>query len=233
MTILPLLDSPRTFDEDMAKFVGLNEAIVLQQVHYWLNINRKSGRNYIDGRYWTYNSLPNWHEQNFSFWSFSTTKRVFARLAKLGYFITGNYNKDCRDKTLWYSIDYEKLAADYKEHKETIQDASQDASDEPMQDSILTDASAQNDPISSAQNEPMGEVKMSRPLPEISTETYTETSVVVVDPDQDQNNDANDTDLLPLAKAGLCPAPAQGAGVWFVLLHFVQHHQKQSLREVA
>lgn len=88
----------------LAKSIGLNEAIVLQQIHYWI---RKSN-NLKDGHKWIYNSMPNWQKQ-FNFWSLPTVKRVFRSLEKQGLIITANYNKAGFDKTKWYRINYEKL----------------------------------------------------------------------------------------------------------------------------
>ena len=99
----PVLVSPK-----LAKAVGLNEAIVLQQVHYWLEKNRKDRRNIRDGYAWVYNSYGGWTEQ-FSWWSESTVKRIFTGLEKSGLLVSGNYNKAKMDRTKWYRIDYEKL----------------------------------------------------------------------------------------------------------------------------
>lgn len=100
---------PLIVSRKLAKLIGLNEAVVLQQIHYWLEINRKANKNFHDGRYWTYNSMKNWHEKDFSFWSFDTVKRTFASLVKRGFLVIGNYNKLKFDQTKWYSIDYKAL----------------------------------------------------------------------------------------------------------------------------
>ena len=42
----------RQFDSKLAKWLGLNEAILLQQIHYWLQKNAEDGRNLEEGRYW-------------------------------------------------------------------------------------------------------------------------------------------------------------------------------------
>ena len=102
-------EQPMVFDKSLARKLGLNEAIVVQQIHYWLKVNEKSNRNYIDGRYWTYNTLKDWHKNDFDFMSVDTVKRTFTKLENLGILIVGNYNKDRRDRTKWYSIDYIKL----------------------------------------------------------------------------------------------------------------------------
>lgn len=92
----------------LATIIGLNESIVLQQVHYWLKIKEKSHQDYIDGRYWVYNSYKQWHEQ-FPFWHINTIQRIMASLEKKGILISGNYNQAGFDKTKWYSINYSVL----------------------------------------------------------------------------------------------------------------------------
>lgn len=88
----------------LAVKIGLNEAIVLQQIHYWITV---SG-NKKDGRFWIYNTYDAWVEQ-FPFWSKSTIRRIIDNLEKSGLLITGNYNKAKFDRTRWYTIDYEKV----------------------------------------------------------------------------------------------------------------------------
>lgn len=92
----------------LATLIGLNESIVLQQVHYWLKHEEKSGQDYIDGRYWVYNTYEQWQEQ-FPFWSIRTLQRIFTTLENSGFLLSANYNKIGFDKTKWYSIDYNVL----------------------------------------------------------------------------------------------------------------------------
>ena len=104
-----LLDSqPLVVLPELAAVVGLNEAIVLQQIHYWIEINKKANRNHNDGYYWTYNSYEAWHEQ-FPFWSKNTIVRIIEKLEKSNLIVTGNYNKLKLDRTKWYRINYEEL----------------------------------------------------------------------------------------------------------------------------
>lgn len=146
---------PIIVDTDLATVIGLHEAIVLQQVNYWLHT--KSGKT-IDGRRWVYNSYPKWKRESFPFWSESTIKRVFTSLEKQGLLLSGNFNKAGFDKTKWYSIDIDKL------------------------NKLMDDRSGQNDPTmrsnwtdGGGQNDPMEEVNLSRPIPE-TTRDYTETT---------------------------------------------------------
>ena len=89
---------------------GLSKAIVINQLNYWLGINQKSGNNFRDGYYWTYNTYQMWADNDFVFWSADTVKRVFTSLEKIGVVVsTSAYNKLGLDKTKWYRIDYDRL----------------------------------------------------------------------------------------------------------------------------
>lgn len=102
-------DPPVVFDPKLAIEIGLNEAIVLQQIHYWLVSNERSGNNYYNGRYWTFNSIKKWRDDFFPWWSEPTVKRTFKSLEDKGILISGNFNKKGYDKTKWYTIDYQAL----------------------------------------------------------------------------------------------------------------------------
>lgn len=102
-------DEPITINRKLAKCLGLKEAVVFQQIHYWLKINEKKNNNFIEGRYWTFNSVKKWHEEEFDFLSFRTIERILKALENEGLLISGVFNKMKSDKTKWYSINYDKL----------------------------------------------------------------------------------------------------------------------------
>ncbi len=77
----------------LAARVGLNEAIVLQQLHYWLG----KSKNVRDDRRWVYNSIEDWREQ-FPFWSGSTIRRTFTSLARQSLIHTDKYNSQAWDQ---------------------------------------------------------------------------------------------------------------------------------------
>jgi len=105
-----LLDSyPLIVLPELAVKIGLNESIILQQVHYWVNINERAGKNYEDGYTWTYQSLEQWRQQ-FPFWGERTIRRTLNSLKKLGLLVTSNYNKTKFDHTTWYRIDYHNVS---------------------------------------------------------------------------------------------------------------------------
>lgn len=97
---------PLLVDQDLATVIGLNEAIVLQQLNYWLH--SKSAKK-INDKWWIYNTYENWKKQNFPFWSVATIRRTFSSLEKKEVVVSANFNRAGFDKTKWYSIDETKL----------------------------------------------------------------------------------------------------------------------------
>ena len=96
--------STKPIKDELAVQLGLYEAFVLQQVHYWL----LQSKHEIDGRRWVYNTYADWNKQ-LPFMSLSTVKRAFLKLEKKGILITGCFNKFLIDKTKWYTINYDVL----------------------------------------------------------------------------------------------------------------------------
>ncbi|MDC6077075.1 conserved phage C-terminal domain-containing protein [Limosilactobacillus reuteri] len=85
---------------------GSDEAIVLQQLHYWLERSSQVR----DGYRWVYNSMADWHKQFPWIKSRKTLSGYFKDLEKRGLIVTGNYNQKAFDKTKWYRIDYDALS---------------------------------------------------------------------------------------------------------------------------
>ncbi len=107
MSNLLINEPPLQVLPSLAKAIGLNEAIVLQQIHYWIS-NPKIGKEY-DGMRWVYNSVREWQEDNFPFWSQATIKRALASLREQGIVSAENLNRAEYDRTLWYTINYKAL----------------------------------------------------------------------------------------------------------------------------
>jgi hypothetical protein len=90
----------------LAVKIGVNEALILQQVHYWL----MRSKHLREDRKWVYNSYNDWQQQ-FPFMSVMTVKRTFWSLEKQGLLISANWNRMKMDKTKWYSINYQRVEA--------------------------------------------------------------------------------------------------------------------------
>lgn len=109
MSTILFTEQPLVVNRELATIIGLNEAIIIQQVDFFLKGNKAKKHNFHDGRFWTYNTYKDWQEKEFPFLSFRTIERTFKSLEKDGFLIAGNYNKFKVDKTKWYTIDYDFL----------------------------------------------------------------------------------------------------------------------------
>ena len=92
-----------SFDIDIAKKYGVQAAVILKNIHFWIEKNKANEVNYYDGYYWTYNSKKAFSE----LFPYMTARQIDYALQKLiddGLIITGNYNKVAYDRTLWYAI---------------------------------------------------------------------------------------------------------------------------------
>jgi len=95
----------------LALKIGLNEAIVLQQVHYWLILaeRTKDTKKFIEARWWTFGTYKTWQSENFPWWSINTVGRTFRSLEKAGLLLTLRPDASEWNQTKWYTIEYTKL----------------------------------------------------------------------------------------------------------------------------
>lgn len=91
------------FDIDIAKQYGVNAAVLLENIGYWIKQNEANDVNYYDGHYWTFNSRRAYREL-FPYMSERQIATAFEKLIADGLIITGNYNKVAYDRTLWYAL---------------------------------------------------------------------------------------------------------------------------------
>jgi hypothetical protein len=103
-----LIDGPvLTVQADLAVAIGLEQAIIIQQLHWWL----RQRRNARDGRYWVYNTYEDWHKQ-FPFIAVRSLKRIITQMEADGLLLSSNYNAHKVDRTKWYTINYDHPALD-------------------------------------------------------------------------------------------------------------------------
>lgn len=100
-------DYPITFLPHLAKAIGVNEALVLQQLHYWL-VNHAEVQH--EGKFWIYKTYEEWQEQDFFFWSVRTVKSVFKSLTNLGLIESQKLSSNRHNRVNYYTINTEKLA---------------------------------------------------------------------------------------------------------------------------
>lgn len=91
------------FDVEDAKRYGIECAILLYNIRFWIAKNKANKSNFYDGRFWTYNSAKAFSEL-FPYMSRPQIARHLRKLEKLGVLISDNFNTVGYDKTKWYSI---------------------------------------------------------------------------------------------------------------------------------
>ena len=99
-------DSPLTFSPLLAAKIGMNEAVFLQQLQYW--ISQKMGKQDEYGRRWIYNTVKQWNKQ-FPFWSERTIKRIITNLESEKLLLSVRIG-DGFDKKKAYTINYDRMA---------------------------------------------------------------------------------------------------------------------------
>ena len=107
---------------NVATVIGVDEAILLQQLHYRLQQQTVLQ----NGEAWYCQSHANWRKQ-LPFWNEPKIKRIILQLEQLELVhSTDRFNQFYVDRTKWYKIDYDKLQsmlADYKEQQSIDDDA--------------------------------------------------------------------------------------------------------------
>lgn len=115
MSRLLINEPPLQVLPSLAKEIGLNEAIMLQQMHYWL----LKSANEFTGVKWFYKTLEEWQTE-FPFWSAMTIRRTLGSLEKQKIIKIGNFNKKKFDKTKWYTIDYQRVNRRCVQNEQTM-----------------------------------------------------------------------------------------------------------------
>lgn len=179
MSNLLLNEVPLMCQPSLATKIGLNEAIFIQQLHYWLN----RSTNYIDNRIWVYNTIDDWHKQ-FPFWSITTIRRIITSLEKKKLIITANYNKINIDRTKWYTINYSAL--DELENKDTAMNTNKSTDDNNTENSENNSGINEQSKLpkwtnASVQNEQTNTINNNRNYLQENTTTINSENISVVD----------------------------------------------------
>lgn len=95
-----------TFDADLAKEFGVEQAILIGRFQAWIRNNAANGRNFEEGRTWSFNTRKALSDE-FPFWSPSQIRRLLNSLIERGVMRQGEFNKKGYDRTLWYAFEDE------------------------------------------------------------------------------------------------------------------------------
>ena len=97
-----------SFDCKLAEKYGVDEAIFLHNLYFWIVKNEANGRHHHEGRSWTYNSMAAFAKL-FPFWSKRQVERIIRNLVANGALLEGNFNTLPYDRTK--SVSYTHLRA--------------------------------------------------------------------------------------------------------------------------
>ncbi|MDP0507540.1 MAG: hypothetical protein Q7K47_10095 [Fusobacterium sp. JB019] len=101
-----------SFNVILAEKYGIEEAILIENIAFWMGYNIDNGKNFKEGRYWVYNSLRSFSKL-FPYINPKKIQRSLIKLEELNVIKTGNFNKLSYDRTKWYTIIDKKVMEIY------------------------------------------------------------------------------------------------------------------------
>jgi hypothetical protein len=104
-------ETPINFYAGLAEVIGVNEAIVLQQIWFYINVNREneSDRHYHEGKWWVYNSYEQWAKKFFRGLTPRGVQNVILHLEKLKILESTQGVSDKYDRRKWYTVNRDVL----------------------------------------------------------------------------------------------------------------------------
>ena len=105
MSKLLINESPLQVQPSLAMAIGLNEAIFLQQLHYWLGASKYNR----EGRVWVYNTYAEWILQ-LRYMSERTLGRTIKSLKDQRLVIVEKFEQSKSNQVNYYTIDYDTLS---------------------------------------------------------------------------------------------------------------------------
>ena len=101
-----------TFNVDIAIKLGVEKAVIIENMAFWIKKNIANGTHDHEGRTWTYNSARAFAEM-FPYMSKSKIARLLREMEGAIILVSGNYSPAAYDKTKWYSIKDEEILSMY------------------------------------------------------------------------------------------------------------------------
>lgn len=100
--------SNHSFDIHIAtEYKSVDIAILVWHFQYWICKNKRLGKNRIQGRTWTYQTIKE-ISAVFPYWSLKQVERLIVKAIELKIIIKGNFNKSPYDRTIWYAFENEE-----------------------------------------------------------------------------------------------------------------------------
>lgn len=99
-----------SFDVDIATRYGLQEAIFIENIRFWVLKNKANKKHFHKGKYWTYNSAKAYAEL-FPYWSRQQVERIIGKLKEAGVLEVDHFSQNTYDRTNWYTLNEEMLSS--------------------------------------------------------------------------------------------------------------------------
>jgi hypothetical protein len=115
-------ETPIVFQPTLAKLIGLPEAIVLQTLKFWCG-QKRSGK-VVDDERWIFNTLEQWREFSFPFWSTRTIGEVFRTLESMGLVKSKQFDLQAGKAMKYYTISQSALTILTSERADHLEDSS-------------------------------------------------------------------------------------------------------------
>ena len=139
--------SRHSFDPDVAADVGLNAAVLYQNIVWWCEKNAANNKHIHDGRAWTYNSIKAF-EELFSYLTGNQIRRALEKLEEEGYIASGNFNQSAYDRTKWYCLldktHLAKNANEFGKEAQPIPDSKPDSKPDRKRDTKVSPKKTDN-----------------------------------------------------------------------------------------
>jgi hypothetical protein len=91
------------FCTEIAEEIGVNKAILIDNIYFWWQRNVANQKNFHDDSFWTFNSGEAFVKL-FPYMARSSINRYLLELEDDGWVKSGNYNKHKYDRTKWYTL---------------------------------------------------------------------------------------------------------------------------------
>ncbi|QGH73822.1 hypothetical protein [Vibrio phage vB_VhaM_VH-8] len=123
------------FDVEDAMKYGVEKAVVLANIRFWLNNNKNKDLSAVkhDGYYWMYNTAKDMSNV-LPYFTQSKVQRLLKQLEDDGVLIVGNYNKVKYDRTKWYTLSEFTYDETCNNHKSELTFGNEHI-EQPIQDS--------------------------------------------------------------------------------------------------
>lgn len=98
-----LLDDNFSYSKSLAAEIGLNNAIFVQDIAYWIKYNETQGAGYADGRWWSFSTYDKICERH-PYWTKRQIQKIIKDCKDNGWILVGQYDKNPYNHTNWYTL---------------------------------------------------------------------------------------------------------------------------------